>query len=132
MVFRPRYLAAAILVFVVEVAIALGYIPGTFVRHSAGDILVIPLLYFGLRSVTRLGERAAVTICLGTALTVEILQYFHLADLLGFEQGSLPYIVLGNTFSLLDLLMYALGGVLAIMVDRYLLRRWKQRTARKT
>jgi hypothetical protein len=46
-----------------------------------------------------------------------LLQYLHLADLLGLKAGSLPYIVLGNTFSWSDLLMYCVGGALAAWFD---------------
>jgi hypothetical protein len=114
---RPNYLVIAAALFVVEVAIARGYISGAFVRNSVGDILVIPLLYFFLRGVTKATPLVALIIGLAAGLTAEVLQYLHLADLLGFKKGSLPYIVLGNTFSILDLLMYSIGGVLAAGLD---------------
>jgi hypothetical protein len=53
----------------------------------------------------------------------ELLQYLHLADLLGLKKGSLLYIVLGNTFSSSDLLMYSIGGVLAAWLDVRVLQR---------
>lgn len=117
MLFRPAYLVIATALFVVEAAIARGYIPGAFVRNSLGDMLVIPLLYFLLRGVTRSTPVVALVVGLAVGFTAEVLQYLHLADLLGLEQGSLPYVVLGNTFSYLDLLMYSIGGVLAAGLD---------------
>jgi hypothetical protein len=120
---RPNYLVIAAILFVVEVAIARGYIPGAFVRNSVGDILVIPLLYFFLRGVTKATPLVALIIGLAAGLTAEVLQYLHLADLLGFKKGSLPYIVLGNTFSSLDLLMYGIGGVLAAWLDVSMLQK---------
>jgi uncharacterized protein DUF2809 len=115
--FRPNYLIVATALFVVEVAIARGYIPGAFVRNSVGDVLVIPLLYCLLRGVTKSTPAVALIIGLAAGLAAELLQYLHLADLLGLKQGSLPYIVLGNTFSYSDLLMYCIGGVLAAWID---------------
>lgn len=117
MTFRPTYLVVATALFVVEVAIARGYIPSAFVRNSVGDVLVIPLLYFLLRGVTKATPAVALGVGLAAGLTAEVLQYLHLADLLGLKQGSLPYIILGNTFSWLDLLMYSIGGVLAAWLD---------------
>ncbi len=117
MTFRPTYLVIAAVIFVVEVAIARGAIPGTFVRNSVGDVLVIALLYCFLRGVTKSTPAVALAAGLAAGLTVEVLQYLHLADLLGLKQGSLPYVVLGNTFSYSDLLMYAIGGVLTAWLD---------------
>lgn len=122
-IFRPNYLALAAALFVVEVAIARGSIPGAFVRNSVGDLLVIPLLYFFLRGVTRAPPLVALVVGLAAGLTAEVLQYLHLADLLGLKPGSLLYIVLGNTFSYSDLLMYGIGGLLAAWLDRRVLQK---------
>lgn len=117
MTFRPNYLIVAAALFVVEVVIAREYIPGTFVRNSVGDVLVIPFLYYLLRGLTKATPAVALIVGLAAGLTAEVLQYLHLADLLGLKKGSVPYIVLGNTFSWLDLLMYSIGGVLAAWLD---------------
>jgi hypothetical protein len=122
MTFRPNYLLIASALFVIEVAIARGYIPGTFVRNSVGDVLVIPLLYFCLRGVTKAPSAVALGASLAGGLTAEILQYLHVADLLGLKPGSLLYIVLGNTFSSADLLMYCIGGILAAWLDVQMLQ----------
>jgi hypothetical protein len=115
--FRPQYLIIAIVLFVVEVVIARGYIPGAFVRNSVGDVLVIALLYFFLRGVSKATPAVALAVGLAAGLAAEVLQYLHLADLLGLKNGSLLSIVLGNTFSYLDLLMYYIGGILAAWFD---------------
>jgi len=117
MTFRPNYLVVATILFVVELAIGRGYIPSAFVRNSVGDVLVIPLLYFFLRGLTKSTPLVALAVGLAIGLTAEALQYLHLADLLGLKKGSLLYIVLGNTFSWSDLLMYSIGGVLAAWLD---------------
>jgi hypothetical protein len=130
MTFRPNYLLVAITLFVAEVAIARGYIPSAFVRNSVGDVLVIPLLYFFLRGVAKSTPSVALGVGLAVGLTAELLQYLHLADLLGLKKGSLLYIVLGNTFSSSDLLMYSIGGVLAAWLDvRVLQKRRAPRNA---
>jgi hypothetical protein len=54
-------------------------------------------------------------------LVAESLQYIHLVDLLGLEKNSTLYIVIGNTFDFLDLLMYLIGGVLAASLDAWLM-----------
>jgi len=130
MTFRPAYLGVATTLFVVEVAIARGYIPGTFVRNSVGDVLVIALMYFCLRGITKWTLFVTLVVALAIGLTAEILQYLQLADLLGLKKGSLAYILLGNTFSWSDLLMYSLGGALATWLDaRVIQNRYAPRDA---
>ena len=128
MTFRPSYLVVATALLVVEVAIARGYIPGAVVRNSVGDVLVIPFLYFLLRGMTKATPSVALVAGLAAGLTAELLQYLHLADLLGLKTGSLLYVVLGNTFSWSDLLMYSIGGVLAVWLDVLVLQ--KRRVSR--
>ncbi len=117
MTFRLTYLVVATALFIVEVAIAPGSIPGVFVRNSVGDLLVIPLLYFFLRGGTRSPPLVALAVGLAAGLAAEVLQYLQLADLLGLKKDSLPAIILGTTFSYADLLMYGIGGILAAWLD---------------
>jgi hypothetical protein len=117
MTFRPICLVTAAALLVVEVIIARGYFPAAFVRNSIGDVLIIPLLYFLLRGLAKTSPLIALAASLIVGFIVEALQYIHTADLLGLQQGSLLYIALGNTFSSLDLLMYSIGGVLAVCLD---------------
>lgn len=124
---RPNYLVVATVLFVVEVAIACGSIPGAFMRNSAGDVLVIPFLYFFLRGMTTSIPSVALGVSLAGGLTAELLQYLHLVDLLGLKHGSLLAIVLGSTFSGSDLLMYGIGGVLAVWLDVCVLQKRRTR-----
>lgn len=115
---RIAYLALAILVFLIELAIATGHISGPFVRGNLGDLLVIVLLYLCLRALSGLSPVAAAVTATAIGFGVEALQYVHIADILGFRKGSALYVVVGNTFSLSDLLMYLLGGTFALFADR--------------
>lgn len=118
---RVRALLIAAAVFAVEVAIGTGVIPGEFVRHSVGDVLVVPLIHFVLRGALGWPLRRALAVTLAISFAVEALQYVQIADRLGFARGSLASILIGTTFSALDLLMYAIGGALAAALDVLLL-----------
>lgn len=115
---KRRYVMIAVILFAVEVAIALRWIGGDFVRGSLGDVLAVMLVYSLLRAATKLSMMTAATIALAVGFLVETLQYVHLAERLGFARGSVMYVLIGNTFSTMDLLMYALGAVLAYALDR--------------
>ena len=121
---RPIYLVVAMAIFLVEVAIARGAIPGAFVRNSLGDVLVMPLLYCILRGVTNATPLIALVVSLAAGLTAEVLQYLRLAELLGLRQGSMLSIALGTTFSYVDLLMYGIGGGMAAGLDLLLLQKY--------
>lgn len=114
---RGRQALLAVTLLVVEVAIAKGIIPGAWVRHSLGDVLVIPLVYFVLRAVTGWRAGVALVLSLGLGLAVELAQLLRFAERMGFAPGSIPHTVLGATFSGWDLVMYAMGGVVAWWVD---------------
>jgi hypothetical protein len=118
---RFVYFIAAAVIFMVEIAIAVGIIGGAFIRGSVGDILVIVLLYCLVRAALGLAPVVAAVSAVAAGFLVEALQYIKVAELLGLKAGSILYIAVGNTFALSDLFMYALGGLLALSVDRYIL-----------
>ena len=121
MTLRFVYIAAVVVIFLTEIAIAVGLIGGAFVRGSIGDILVIALIYFLLRAITGLSPHRAVALAIAMGFLVEVLQYIHVAELINIGNGSILYTVVGNTFSLFDLIMYVVGGSLALVIDKYML-----------
>lgn len=113
--FHFGYLVLATLLFLVELAIA-KYVNG-WTRSYIGDVLVVILIYVALMSIVNFNKKAVVLFTLIFAFAIEFSQYFKLADRLGFEQGSVPYIVLGNTFSVADLVCYAVGCLIILLVE---------------
>jgi hypothetical protein len=115
---RRSHLAIAAVTLLAEVGIARNFAAGTFVRSSLGDVLAVFLLYFAVRGVSaRARPRLALALSVGTGVAIELLQGVHFADRLGLRRGSLLSIALGNTFSVSDLLMYVIGGLVAVAVD---------------
>lgn len=113
---RRVYLAAALVIFLVEVAIA-RFVSGGFVRHTLGDVLVVALLYCALMASTRLDPVPAAVACVGFAFAVEAAQAAAIVERLGLSHLPLARIVIGTTFSWGDLLAYAAGGALALVAD---------------
>jgi hypothetical protein len=121
--FKPRYLIIALVIFVLEVLVATTFAAVPFIRGSISDILVVALIYYLILAFVRVHEVALALGVLLFAYAVEVGQYFRIADVLGFERGSLMSILIGTTFSWEDLLMYLLGCVLALLSHRYLSQR---------
>lgn len=111
--FSLKYLFATIAIFLVEVAIATVFKHIFFVRAYLGDVIVVALIYTFILSFFDASAPLIKTKLIAGififSVFIEVLQYFKAADLLGFKQGSIPYIVLGNSFSWIDILCYAVG-----------------------
>ncbi len=118
---RWLYLCIALAVLAVEVVIALRFRDWPFVRGSLGDVLVIVLLYFLLRAITPFRTNSVAVASVAIGFLAEALQIIRLVDRLDIPKASLLGTVIGSRFSISDLLMYILGGVAALTIDRYLL-----------
>jgi hypothetical protein len=119
---RSKYLGLALALFLLEILIATRLAGIPFLRGSLSDILVVALVYFfvqALRTVKPLPLAIGVFLL---ACAVEVTQYFHLARALHLPKGSLFAILLGSTFSFLDILMYLIGSVASLAVDTWLFR----------
>lgn len=116
MTLRPPYAFAAIIVFCIEVFIAL-YVRDDFVRPHLGDALVIVLIYLAIRAVTPVRVVPAVALTLGIAVVVEFSQLFQLVRRLGLEDNSFARVVLGTGFDPKDFIAYASGGMAVLAVE---------------
>lgn len=111
--FHYQYFLATVFIFLLEVLIATVLKNIFFLRAYLGDVIIVMLLYtfiksfFNIRNDTRL-----IFGILIFSFLVEFAQYFNVAEKLGFRPGSLMYIVVGNSFSWIDMLCYAVGGLL--------------------
>ena len=116
--FHFGYFFLAIVLFLVEIAIA--KYTGGWIRHYLGDVLVVILIYSALMTIVNFNKTAVILFTLIFAFTIEFSQYFKLAERLGFEQGSVPYIVLGNAFSVEDLVCYAVGCLIILLFEGFI------------
>lgn len=115
--FNSNYFILSVILFGVEVLIAL-YLHDAYIRPFGGDFLVVILIYCVVKSFLRCTVNRAVIFVLLFAYLIEILQYFHLVNLLGLEHSTIARIVLGTYFAWTDMLMYTLGMLLVWLVER--------------
>lgn len=126
---RRLYAGLAIAVFLLECMVATMFAPIHFIRGSMSDYLVVILIYFGIRTFYLARPWRLATGVFLFAAMIEIGQYYHLADRLGTAHRGLIRLLLGNVFSLQDILMYLLGSVSALLLDTFILRRCAQASA---
>jgi len=119
---RGVYLIAAILIFAIEVLIAL-FVRDDFVRPYLGDVLAIGFVYAALRALTPLSFPQALAVTLAIALVIELAQAFGLLGALGLADNELARIVLGGVFDWHDLAAYAAGGAMIAALETLTARR---------
>lgn len=113
--FSLTYLLLTIFIFLIEVLIATKLEHIFFVRAYLGDVIVVMLLYTFVKTFVRINDEKLILGILIFSCIVEFAQYFTVAEKLGFRPGSLMYIVIGNSFSWIDILCYAVGCLLLFL-----------------
>jgi hypothetical protein len=117
------YLAAAVLLLMVEIVIGLR-VHDDWIRPHGGDVLVVILLYFLVRAFLNVPVVPTALGVLAFSFAVEVLQYFHFVERLGLQDNRFARVILGSTFGWLDLVSYSVGIGL-VLVGEWAVRRWR-------
>ena len=115
--FNKKYFALTILLLLTEVIIGV-YLHDAIIRPYGGDFLVVILIYCFVKSFLKLPVIKAAVYVLLFAYAVEVSQYFKLAVHLGLKHSTVANIILGNSFSWVDMLAYTLGILLVVLVEK--------------
>jgi hypothetical protein len=110
--FSVKHLLITILIFLIEVLIATKLEHIFFIRAYLGDVIVVILLYTFVKTFITINDQKLIAGIFVFSCLIEFAQYFKIADKLGFQAGSLMYIVIGNSFSWIDILCYGVGCLL--------------------
>ena len=112
------YTWVSLFLLLLEICIAL-YAPShSFIRHSLGDYVVVILLFSAVKSVYNFPSFALAISVLSFSFLIEMSQYIHLIDRLHIQQPIIR-IIMGNSFSLIDLILYFLGSLTIYLFDAY-------------
>ena len=115
-VFRKNYFLLTIILLFTEICIAV-FINDRFIRPYLGDFLVVILLYCFVRSFFNVPVNQTAIGVLIFAFVIEGLQYIQLVNILGLQDSKLASVVLGNSFSWMDMLTYVLGIALVMAYE---------------
>ena len=114
---RLAFLVMAVLILAAEIYIAI-CVKGGFVRHYAGDVLAVILLYVLTRVIFNAPPLNLPFKIFAFAAALELAQYFGAVQILGVENKILK-VMIGGTFDFADLLCYAAGCVLAGAYEKF-------------
>lgn len=115
--FDPRSFIIFLLLFAVEVIIAL-YINDQVIRPYGGDVLVVLLIYYFGKTFLEIKPLYLIIAVLLFAYMIEIGQYMRLVDILGVRHIKVLRIIIGSSFSWGDMLAYTIGGAICYFIDR--------------
>ncbi len=111
-----RNLLLFTLLLVVEIAIAKFYFT-EFIRHVVGDVLVVPLLYYLLRAITKTAKLKSILLVLCFAFFIEFLQWMHITEKIYIKNPTLR-IITGTTFDYRDLIAYTVGVLVIVITEK--------------
>lgn len=116
--FSYKYFLATIFLFIIEVLIATEFNNIEWIRAYFGDVLVVILIDTFILSFFDFDKTKTLIGVFIFACAIEFLQYFHFAEILGFQNNKIAMIVLGNSFSWIDIACYALGCLSVFIYHR--------------
>jgi len=119
--FNRRYFVSAVVLFLVEVLIAV-YMHDNIIRSYGGDVLVVILLYCVAKNCLKVSVWKAAISVLILSFVIEVSQYFHFVRLLGLQHSALANTVLGNYFHWIDLVSYTLGIAIVLWAELILVK----------
>ncbi|PXV68100.1 uncharacterized protein DUF2809 [Dysgonomonas alginatilytica] len=106
-----------LLIFVIEVIIAL-FVKDSIIRPYVGDILVVMLMYYFFKTFVKMNPLPLAIGVLFFAYAVEIGQYFNLVEVLNMQDNTIMRVVIGSSFSWVDMFCYTLGAAICLILDR--------------
>ncbi|WP_255036286.1 ribosomal maturation YjgA family protein [Lacihabitans soyangensis] len=112
-----KYPIASVVLLAVEICIAV-FIHDQFIRPFFGDFLAVIFVYCGLRIFNQNILKTAL-LSLLIAYFIEILQYFKFIEITGLIKYKVLAILIGNSFSWLDILAYTLGFVFILLIENF-------------
>ena len=113
------YLLVTICLLFIEIAIAL-FVKDKIIRPYIGDLLVVILIY-AFAKIWISNREILVAICVFVfACFIELLQYFHIVEVLGLDDNKVATVIIGSKFNTLDIVMYLMGTIVVILTEKFL------------
>ncbi|QHC84171.1 hypothetical protein AS589_04870 [Empedobacter brevis] len=117
--FDKKLFIIAIFTFLIEVIIAL-FINDKIIRPFVGDILVVVFMYYFIKAFINTKTINIAIFTLIFSFIIEILQYFKFVEIIGLGHNKAARIIIGTSFSWIDLLCYFIGFLLLFFIDKEL------------
>ena len=121
---RTTYILITIIIFIMELIIALFLHRIKFIRGYTGDILAVMLIYFFFKSLYDFKPKLLAPGVLLISFFIEMLQYLKITEYFEITNKILKTL-LGSVFDPGDLVSYTVGAVLSCIIDIMLIGKLK-------
>lgn len=123
---RWKYAILTLVSFVICVIIVKSFGSHLFIRGFVGDVVIVWLLYFLIKSYQDYSPLKLSISVLMLAYSVEVLQYLKLTQFLGLEGNTIANLLLGSVFDWFDILAYTAGAIFVYLLDTKWIRKTDQ------
>lgn len=114
---RLHYAFLCVILIAIEILIAL-FVHDRILRPYGGDVIIVIVIYCFLRVFFPKKPKLLAFYVFLFAAVVEVLQFFDYVALLGLSGNRFLSILLGSSFSFVDILCYAIGCLLCFLIDK--------------
>lgn len=115
---NKTYILTSLLLSTVEIIIAI-FVKDKFIRPIFGDYLASILVFYLLATFIKLSLNKIAVISLLISYTIEGLQYIHILELIHLNKIKILNLLVGNSFSWMDMLAYTLGITTVILIHNF-------------
>ncbi len=112
-----KYILSFIILLITETIIAL-FINDTIIRPYIGDILVVILMYTFIRGFIQKSIKFLPVYLFFFASAVEVIQYYHIVDLLHLQNNKVISTIIGTSFDIKDIVCYLIGSILLVVWEK--------------
>jgi len=112
-----KYISVFLILLITEILIAL-FVHDAFIRPYFGDVLVVILMYTFIRGITKKPIKLLPIYLFLFASSVELAQYYHVANILHLQNNRLISTIIGASFDTKDILCYLVAAVILIVWQR--------------
>ena len=121
LIFNKNYFIIFVLLLLTELYIGF-FIHDSIIRPYIGDLLVVILIYAFVRIFIYSAYFKVALFTFVFACLVETAQYYNLISLLGLQNNGTARVLIGTSFSWIDILAYFGGFIIIIIVETFLAR----------
>jgi Protein of unknown function (DUF2809) len=104
------------IILLLEVIIAV-FFRDQWIRPFLGDVLVVMAIAYFVHAFLAIPFRTIAIGSLILAYCIELLQFFRILDLLGWQESPLAHLTIGSTFDWRDLAAYTIGIAIVMLIS---------------
>lgn len=115
---NKKYLLFSVSLLLIEICIAL-FVNDQFIRPIFGDYLATILLFCTMASFLNYSKNKLIIAALLISYLIEGLQYLNVLKMMHLENKTILKIIIGHSFSWIDILAYTMGAITVLLLLNY-------------